>query len=125
MVTLLFACYKNPSTVIELEKRGCCQYGLLAVYGHPKRGLNGNDYSSTLLCAGIEANTDACCSNSCTHLCTVALKIESSLTFFLGYVFSQSCYNELSCELPREVSYFAVVHNCNWSAKNGPPILTY
>ena len=50
--------YKNLSTVIELEKRGCCQYGLLAVYGHPKRGLNGNDYSSTPLCAGIEANTD-------------------------------------------------------------------
>ena len=33
--TLCRRVYKNPSTVIELEKRGCCQYGLLAVYGHP------------------------------------------------------------------------------------------
>ena len=30
MVTLLFACYKNPSTVIELERGSLsCQYGLL------------------------------------------------------------------------------------------------
>ena len=28
--------YKNPSTVIELEKGVCCQYGLLDVYDHPK-----------------------------------------------------------------------------------------